>query len=352
MLYNIQHETKLSYSLPVFETVFEVRMAPPSDEDQTVLSYRLTTTPQAALTSYPDGFGNRVDLFNVATPYRELSVRAVSHVRTHRRPGLERLAPTTWPGPGSGPGAGVEALEFLQPSPLVARCPELDEFVAGLTVPAGPLAEVLRRLMGAVAGRLRYEKSVTRARSPVGEALRLGRGVCQDFAHLFIGACRGLGLPARYVSGYLNHPGEAATHAWCQVWAGDGVGWVDVDPTHGEFVGDDHVTTAVGRDYHDVPPNRGLWKGRAEESIAVSVKVEPVERVPVEWNDWGAPAFRPGAGGMYQYQSQSQYPYQYQRQGSGARGGRPRAAYPNQPGLRAGLINQQSEQQQQDAGDG
>src|SRR5262249_24451110 len=157
----------------------EARMAPPSDEDQTVLSYRLTTTPQAALTSYRDGFGNRVDMFNVATPYRELVMRAVSHVRTHRRPGLDRLAAATWPGPGSGPNPGVEvgAMEFLQPSPLVPRCPELDGFVAEFSVPPGPLAEVIRRLMGAVAGRLRYEKSVTRARSPVSEALRLGRGV-------------------------------------------------------------------------------------------------------------------------------------------------------------------------------
>jgi transglutaminase-like putative cysteine protease len=349
MLYCIQHETRLSYSLPVFETVFEVRMAPPSDEDQTVLSYRLTTAPQAALTSYRDGFGNRVDLFNVATPYRELLVQATSHVRTHRRPAPGRLeaSEVSWPGPPTGDrpapvlaGIGVEALEFLQSSPLVPRCPELDAFVAGLSIPPGPLYEVLSRLMGAVADRLKYEKSVTRARTPVDEALRLGRGVCQDLAHLFLGACRCLGLPARYVSGYLNHPGEAATHAWCQVWAGEAVGWLDVDPTHREFVGDDHITTAVGRDYHDVPPNRGLWKGRAEESIAVSVKVEPLDRVPLAWNDWTAPAFRPGGSGQYQYQSQ--------RQGPGGRyPNRVRAPYPNQPGPRAGLANQQSEQQQQ-----
>jgi transglutaminase-like putative cysteine protease len=329
----------------VFETVFEVRMAPPSDEDQTVLSYRLTTAPLAALTSYRDGFGNRVDLFNVATPYRELVVRAVSHVRAHRRPAAERLAGASWPGAGGTRlPVGVDAMEFLQTSPLVPRGPELDGFVAGLSVPPGPLAEALDRLMAAVGDRLKYEKSVTRARTPVDEALRLGRGVCQDIAHLFIGACRGLGLPARYVSGYLNHPGEAATHAWCQVWAGEQAGWVDLDPTHREFVGNDHVTTAVGRDYHDVPPNRGLWKGRAEESIAVSVKVEPVDRVPPEWNDWGLPGFRANTAGQYQYQTQTQY----QRQGH-RNGARRRSAYPNQPGIRAGLANQQSEQQQQQA---
>src|SRR5207253_7059254 len=109
----------------------------------------------------------------------------------------------------------------------------------------GRLSDVIDRLTATVRGRLVYEKKVTTARTPVGEALRLGRGVCQDFAHLFLGACRGIGLPARYVSGYIHQPGEVATHAWCQVWAGRS-GWVEVDPTQGSFPGDDHVKIAIG----------------------------------------------------------------------------------------------------------
>ncbi|MGE3822328.1 MAG: transglutaminase domain-containing protein [Isosphaeraceae bacterium] len=344
MLYRIQHETKLSYTASVFETVFEVRMAPPSDDDQTSLSYRLKTTPQAPVTSYRDGFGNRVDLFNVTTHYRELVVQTTSFVRTHRRPVLDRLAAgrAEWSGDREARVTeSIEALEYLQPSPLIPRCPELDEFVNGLSIEPGPLARVLRDLMDAVAARMTYEKAVTRTKTDVGEALRLGRGVCQDYTQVFIGACRGLGLPARYVSGYVNHPGEIATHAWCQVWGGDSVGWVDVDPTHREIVGDDHISTAFGRDYHDVPPNRGLWKGRAEETINVSVKVEPIDRVPLEWNDWTTPAFRPNSQGSHQ------------RQGGFAstRGTvKPRPAYPNQRGLRSGHVNQQSEQQQQGSG--
>ncbi len=341
MLLRIQHETKLSYTMPVSETVFEVRMAPPTDDDQTSLSYRLKITPQAQVTSYRDGFGNRVDLFNVTTAYHELVVLTTSFVRTHRRPVTERLAKARVLWPDDRPVA-VEAMEFLQPSPLVPRCPELDQFVAGLSLPRGPLAETLAALMSAVSARLKYEKGVTRARTHVGEVLTLGRGVCQDFAHLTIGACRALGLPARYVSGYLNETGEVATHAWCQVWAGDSAGWVDFDPTHAAFVGDGYVTTAVGRDYNDVPPNRGLWKGRAEESMNVSVKIEPVERVPHEWNEWSAPAFRPFApfgGGQSQSQRQSQ--------GSPRATRRTRSAYPNQRSTSAGLVQQQGEQQQQ-----
>ena len=332
MLLQIHHETKLSYSSAVSETVFEVRMAPPSDEDQTALSYRLRLDPPATVTSYRDGFGNRVDLFNVATPYRNLVVQTTSFVRTHRRPAADRLrlANAAWPDERA---PSVESLEFLQPSPLVPRCPEVDAFVAGLSVPTGALAGTLEGLVQAVRDQLVYEKGSTKARTHAGEALALGRGVCQDFAHVYIAACRGLGLPARYVSGYHNSPGELATHAWCQVWAGEPVGWVDVDPTHGGFVGDDYVTTAVGRDYHDVPPNRGLWKGRAEETIGVTVKVEPVDRVPVEWNEWNAPAFR--------HSGQSQH----SRSGSVRVQRQYRSAYPNQRQPRGSLHQQQGEQQ-------
>jgi transglutaminase-like putative cysteine protease len=333
MLLRIQHETRLSYSAHVSETVFEVRMAPPSDEDQTALSYRLRIAPQAPVTSYRDGFGNRVDLFNVATPYRELVIAATSFVRAHRRCGRDRLARASWP--GAGP-VEVEAAEFLQPSPLVDRSEALDSVVASLGVPSGSLAEVVGRIMEAVAARLTYEKKVTTARTRVGEALELGRGVCQDFAHLFIGICRGLGLPARYVSGYINHPGEIATHAWCQVWGGGGVGWIDFDPSHDDHAGDDYVVVAIGRDYSDVPPNRGVWAGRAEETMTVSVQVEPVDRVPMEWNEWAPPPFRRGAGASSS-QRQNGGSSQVQRQAY--------PAYPNQK-TRGAILRQQQGQQQ------
>jgi transglutaminase-like putative cysteine protease len=287
MLLRIHHETKLSYSEPVSETVFDVRMSPPSDEDQTNLGYRLRIDPSAPVTIYRDGFGNRVDLFNILAPYSELVIRATSIVRTHRGPApASRLAGLDWDAEAAELRS-LETLEYLQPSPLVRPSSALDEFLRGMRAPGGPLSGVIGQLTGAVRSRLVYEKKVTTARTPVGEALELGRGVCQDFAHLFLGACRGIGLPARYVSGYIHQPGEVATHAWCQVWTGR-LGWVDVDPTVGTTVGDDYVKIAVGRDYSDVPPNRGVWKGRADETIAVSVKVEPIDRVPADWSDWSA----------------------------------------------------------------
>jgi transglutaminase-like putative cysteine protease len=325
----IQHETRLTYTAPVSETVFEVRMAPASNEDETTLGYRLHVSPPRPLTPYRDGFGNRVDLFNILAPCREVVVRATSYVQTHRRPGLARLAEVPWP--ATAPVA-LEALEFLRPSPLVNRCPALDEFVANLPSPPATLGGFVEQLLTAVKGRLRYEKKVTTANTPVSDALELGRGVCQDYAHLFLGACRACGLPARYVSGYVNHPGEIATHAWCQVWGGDPAGWVDLDPTQGHFVDAHHVLVAVGRDYADVPPNRGVWKGDAEETIAVAVKVEPLERMPPDWSEMGNPV---GWTGMAYAQTQDGR-RQVQRQGTGT--------------ARTLYRHQQSQQQQSKSG--
>jgi transglutaminase-like putative cysteine protease len=304
MLLRVQHETRLQYSQPVSESVFEVRAAPQSSEDQTTLGYRLQMSPPTAVTPYRDGFGNRVELFNILTSYREVVMAATSIVQTHRRPGLARLATAQFPLDLDGE---PEAVELLRTSPLVDRSPALKEFVESLGHPSGSLADVVQKLMKSVRGRLKYEKKVTTARTSLGEALALGRGVCQDFTHLFLGACRGLGLPARYVSGYVHQPGEIATHAWCQVWAGSSGGWVDVDPTLNRVVEDQHVVTAVGRDFSDVPPNRGVWRGNAEESIAVSVKVEALDRVPGDWAEldgrvaWVGPQSTPspsGRGGL------------------------------------------------------
>lgn len=284
MLLRVQHETKLTYSNDVSETVFEVRMAPPSEDDQTCLGYRLRITPSAPVTVYQDGFANRVDLFNLYRPYRELLIRATSVVRTHRAAGEPKLAEVPFD-PESDEFQAVDALEYRLPSKLVERGPELVAFLESFPPPSGSLLDVVNQLMNATRSRLVYENKVTSARTPVGEALALGRGVCQDFAHLFLGACRGVGLAARYVSGYIHEPGEIATHAWCQVWAGRN-GWVDVDPTRGHIVGDDYVRIALGRDYLDVPPNRGIYRGLAEESINVAVKVEPISRVPNDWGEW------------------------------------------------------------------
>jgi transglutaminase-like putative cysteine protease len=283
MLIRIEHETVLSYTEPVTDAVIEVRMSPPSNDDQTVSGYRLRVQPQVPTTSYYDGFGNRVDLFNVNAPHTRVEICSTSFVRTHRRFAGLQLAELPWPSAVEPDSADIDILEFIRPSPLVDESPELREFVASLPQDHRSFACGIQTLMRAVSERLKYEKSVTTAQTTLTEALRLGRGVCQDLAHLFIGACRCSKVPARYVSGYINQPGELATHAWCQIWGGPEMGWVDIDPTRGHFVDAHHVVIAVGRDFSDIAPNKGCWKGQGEESIAVKVQVQSVDRMPTNW---------------------------------------------------------------------
>jgi transglutaminase-like putative cysteine protease len=280
MLLRIDHETRLSYTSPVAESVIETRTAPPSQDDQTVLGYKLRVTPPCPVTGYRDGFGNRVELFNLFAPHTEIVMRAASCVRLHRSTATDLLREVAW---SDELRKHVDAMEFLRPSPQVDFSPLVRQFAESVQLEACRcVQEAAEVIVQAVSGRLAYEKQVTAAHTRVSETLELGRGVCQDFAHLYLAVARLRGLPARYVSGYIHQPGELATHAWVQIWAGPAVGWVNLDPTQGKWVELDHVVTAVGRDFSDVPPNRGVWKGDATESIAVTVNVQPVERVPAD----------------------------------------------------------------------
>ena len=135
-----------------------------------------------------------------------------------------------------------------------------------------------------------YAKDVTDATSPIDHLLERRKGVCQDFTHLLIAILRSFGLPARYVSGYIHRPNkESQSHAWCEVWLPD-VGWTGFDPTNGCPVGSEFVKTAVGRDFSDVPPNKGTYRGSGEERISVRVATRTLDRLPaLAWHDHLAP---------------------------------------------------------------
>ncbi len=318
MLLRIDHETRLTYTTPITEAVSEVRTAPPSQDDQTVLGYRLRVTPTAPITNYRDGFGNRVELFNLLAPTAEVVITSSACVRVQRASAAEAA--------GAVPFAPelarhVDAAEYLRASPKVDFADPVRAFAAAVSLPDGVSVRAAAEiLMDAVRNQLVYEKRVTAAHTRVSEALGLGQGVCQDFAHLFIAGARLRGIAARYVSGYVHAPGEIATHAWAQVWVGPEVGWANIDPTHGRWVGAEHVVTAVGRDFSDVPPNRGVWKGTAEETIAVTVNVRPVDRVPADLVEpasgpgWFGSTAAPGAGPSHQPRARAYRQQQSQQQ--------------------------------------
>ncbi|MGD0360972.1 MAG: transglutaminase family protein [Bryobacteraceae bacterium] len=281
------HVTEFSYDGPVSESYNEVRLRPRQDETQSCLSFRLTTDPVAKTSAYLDPYGNWVHRFNVLPEHRHLRVEADSVV----------LVQEPRPLPEDG----------LALRDLAARAEALDEFYdllcATVYVPHLPAVRELagdaeRDSGGSVAGfaraaaalvhdGFRYEKGATHVQSSIEDALRTRSGVCQDFAHLLLAMLRMHGLPARYVSGYLlpkstTEPGASTTeviggqasHAWTEVYLPD-EGWFGLDPTLGEPIGLRHVRVAYGRDYGDVAPVRGVYKGHAGQRLSVDVRVRP-----------------------------------------------------------------------------
>jgi transglutaminase-like putative cysteine protease len=173
-------------------------------------------------------------------------------------------------------------LDFLRYHGPVVFDPRLEELAASLGLDrVDGLAEILARVMKGLRESFRYEKGVTSSTTSVSEMLDAKGGVCQDFAHLAIALYRHMGIPARYVSGYLRKSGESEleTHAWCEAFV-PSTGWVAIDPTHRQVASEGHIAVGIGRSYADVPPNRGVFRGDASESIKVLVTIEPVSEVP------------------------------------------------------------------------
>ena len=233
-------------------------------------------------------------------------IRATSIVRTHRGTSAESRLAGVECGARSRriPRARDARVSSAQPAGE-AIPPSSTRSSPSLPRPEGRLIDVIRQLIDAVRSRLVYEKKVTTARTPVGEALRLGRGVCQDFAHLFLAPAAGSDCPPATSAATSTSPARSPPTPGARSGPAGAAGSTSTRPD-GTFVGDDYVMIAIGRDYSDVPPNRGVWKGRADETIAVSVKVEPIERVPPDWSDWSAIQAPWSAASWIQSQPRSQ----------------------------------------------
>ena len=282
MLLEIRHVTDYHYERLVRESVMELWMQPQNSPRQRLISFELELDPRAQLFSYPDTFGNAVYHFDVPQPHDALRIIARSAVETERPPALpDSLDIGEWDRLRSDFVRG-ECFDFLRPHGFVAITPRLAAFVekAGLDSlrQRDPLSAV-RALNTALYEAFGYDAEATTAESPIDVALKAKAGVCQDFAHIMLTICRGWGLPARYVSGYLftdrKHQDRSdpdATHAWVEVFL-PSLRWVGFDPTNNVLAGERHVTVAIGRDYADVPPSRGVYKGEADSQLAVAVQV-------------------------------------------------------------------------------
>ena len=283
MILEVQHETRFEYTEPVTEWVSEVRMEPASDTDQSCHSFYLAVTPAAETYRYQDGFGNRVHHFNLLSASGQVRILAASIVET--RPRHPPISRATYP--CNVEELGLEGLDFLKFRGPVRTGPRLARLVETLRPnPGARLADVVARAASHIHTHFQYARDVTLASSPIDDVLEHGKGVCQDFTHLMIAILRSLGIPARYVSGYIHRPNkQSQSHAWCEALLPD-VGWFGIDPTN-DCAADEHfVKVATGRDFTDVPPNRGIYRGRAEESIFVRVETRELERVPsLSWQE-------------------------------------------------------------------
>jgi transglutaminase-like putative cysteine protease len=285
MILEIQHETCFSYPEPVTEAVTEVRMEPASDDDQSCRSFHLDVAPETDVHRYGDGFGNRVHHFNLLLPHREVRILSASIVETHPQPRSLEACPARWP--LELEGEVLDVLDFVQFRGPVRSTPKLTPVLETLQPRSGqPLAQLVTDVMSYIRANFEYARDVTLASSPVDDVLATGKGVCQDFTHLMIAVLRSFGAPARYVSGYIHRPNkESQSHAWCETWL-PGLGWVGVDPTNGKMVDDHFVKVAVGRDFTDVPPNKGVYRGRARQSIFVRVETRELDRLPsLSWQE-------------------------------------------------------------------
>jgi len=283
LLLEVRHVTRYQYDEPVRESVMEVWMQPQKAAGQRLISYELDIDPAAQLFSYADSFGNAVYHFDIPHPHDRLTIVARSAVETEDPPELpEALDRGEWDRLRSDFVTG-EHFDFLHAHGFTGATDRLAKFIRekkldALRAQEDPLT-ALHKLNTRLYESFGYEAGVTRADSPIDDVLKARKGVCQDFAHVMISICRGWGVPARYVSGYLftdrkhgDRSDPDATHAWVEVFL-PSLRWVGFDPTNNILACERHVACAVGRDYSDVPPSRGVYKGEAESDLAVGVTV-------------------------------------------------------------------------------
>ena len=262
MWLTVEHVTRFSYDAPISEAYTELRLKPSHRDGQRCSSFSLALEPRGvSVAEYVDRFGNTVHHFDVLEQHDRIAVTARSEVWTAPRL-VDGISPTP-----------LDRFDFLAPSRYVP----LDDLVLELAAaPAsGKPDATATSLMDAVRSAMTYERGTTNVHTTAAEALAEGRGVCQDFSHVMIGACRARGIPARYVSGYLYDPEHGdlgESHAWVDVHLG-AEGWLSLDPTHDVEQTEHYVRVGVGRDYADVSPSRGVYKGTADETLEVAVAI-------------------------------------------------------------------------------
>jgi transglutaminase-like putative cysteine protease len=295
-LIRVEHVTHYRYDAAVELAHHLAYLRPLDDGQQQVEGFDLAVVPEPMhRVSDADRLGNRRTCFTVNQPHRELEVHTRCRVKVAAPPALDAGATLPWEAVRerlryAASRAFEPSNEFVHASPFVPPLPALRDWAADAFTPGRPVADVGIALMAHLHGEFAYRSASTEVDTPLADVLARREGVCQDFAHLLIGALRSMGLAARYVSGYLltappddGAPGAPwlgadASHAWVALWCpmadGSPSRWLELDPTNNTLPSTGHVRLAVGRDYGDVTPLRGVIRGGGEHSLEVRVRTE------------------------------------------------------------------------------
>lgn len=272
----IEHATGFSYQGDVSASYNEARMLPGTTESQFVLSSSLDIDPSTSVNTYLDYFGTRVSAFDVLSPHTDLKITARSLVEVRPQPIEHR--DITWERLATEAARTVETIEQLVQTDRTQPHPEVAAIAEAIAAQHDHPGEAAHAIAMAIGDAVEYMHGITGVHSTARDAWEARKGVCQDIAHITLGALRHVGVPARYVSGYLHPrpdaevgvPVTGESHAWVEWFAGD---WQGFDPTNNIEIGDRHVLVGRGRDYNDVPPLRGVYAGPFKSSLHVKVTI-------------------------------------------------------------------------------
>jgi transglutaminase-like putative cysteine protease len=291
MIYEVKHRTTYKYEETVSIAHHLARLTPCQSARQSCEWHKVVVDPKPVTESeHMDYFGNKVLFFAISEAHRHLTVTSSSRVQVDPLPAIDGGTAPPWESVRNASRSNqlstdTEAGEFSYNSPLISTSPLFADYALQSFTVQRSILEAATDLNARLHREFAFDPTATDVATPVDKAFQQRRGVCQDFAHVFIACVRSLLLPARYVSGYLETvppPGKPrlagadASHAWASVWCGAEIGWVDFDPTNNCQPSERHITVAQGRDFFDVSPLRGVVYGTGEHTLDVAVDVIPV----------------------------------------------------------------------------
>ncbi len=286
MKLQVLHRTHFKYARKVRDSLNEARLLPINDARQKRHSHKLKVFPSTRISHYRDLYNNYVEVFDIIPPHNELTVISTSVVTTRNE---KALAPDARPANIQSFGSEQEfnrCYDFMQGSSYVDLTPEIWRLALDITAGETDAWQAARKIMNHIFKEFTYDGGSTNVHTHTNEVLELHKGVCQDFAHVMIGLCRSLGIPCRYVSGYLyNGPldkllGSQASHAWVEILLPK-FGWLGLDPTNNQQVDGRYIKIGVGRDYSDVPPIKGSYRGTGKQKLTVEVAVTLIDEAAV-----------------------------------------------------------------------